>query len=838
MQKKIYKHLLLKNSSQIINYSARPAPIFPSFPKGINRMSHGKHLSDTLKSVTQDQAQKTHNIPDEEIRYLITFDSFEGYEIAVDSLTTFGITLSNIQEVPSLNNKESVLQKVTVSIPKKSLSKFETKISEYLTQETTKGKPKNEKLIQSISDLKSSSLKDLWNDDFALYPENYDEKYWFEIWLRNNDKDLFLSLTQKYTIKTNNQCLTFPEQSILLINCSINQLSEHFELQSYIANFSLSKSTTFFFDELPPTEQAEWAEDLKSRCKYNHSNNVICILDTGVNYKHPLLNPIMSSADQLTEDPNIIAADEHGHGTFMAGIAAYGNMLPMLESQDKYNIDHNIESVKVLTGKDDTSYKNHGYVTQNAVYTCEIANPDKNRIFVMPLTTDAPEHGKPTAWSSAIDALCADSFNNETSQDPRLFILAAGNISNRVPNQQVQYPLENENQEVFNPGQAWNAITVGAITYLTNIEESSTYSIVANPGELSPHSSTSVSAQWDANMPLKPEIVFEGGNLGKDQYSNCSLPSLSLLTTYHEFTDRLFTTFNATSASSSIAANFAIKVLSKYPNLWPQTIRGLMIHSADWNKALYKQFGADLLKKDGKILKGKERELAKRLRERVGFGQPNLQKAIASFNNSAVIILEEEFQPYRETAKKTIGSNMMIVDLPWPKSALEGLFDLELRLTITLSYFIEPNPSGQATGKYSYPSHQLKFDIKRSDESPENFLIRINNILAEEAEKEGIRKQDVGDDNWLFGINQRSRGSIHKDIWNGNATELASRNQLAIYPTTGWWKTRKQLKKYNSKTKLALIISLETIDNNDVEIYTLIENEINLKVQTPVTVTV
>ena len=727
MQKKSYKHFFLKDSSQIIEYSARPAPIFSSLKQGIDRFSHGSHLSAQLKEVTEKQNSIFSNMLDEEIRYLITFDSFEGYEIAIESLTTYGITLSNIQEIPSLDS-ELALQKVTVSIPKKSLLKFETKINEYLNKETPKGKPQHEKLMRSIADLKSATLQDLWNDDLAAYPENYDEVCWFEVWLRNNEKELFISSAQKYDINVSNQLLVFPERTVVLIQCPLRKLENSFELQSYIANFRCSKSTALFFDDLTPVEQAEWVDDLKQRCSYKDSNNVVCILDTGVNYKHPLLNPIMSTENQLSENPNAIASDEHGHGTFMAGIVAYGDLISLLESQDKYVLNHSIESVKVLSGRDDTSSANHGYVTQNAVAICEITNPNKNRVFVMPLTTDDPEHGKPTAWSSAIDALCADSMNYEETQDSRLFILAAGNISNRVPNQQIQYPLENEKQEVFNPGQAWNAVTVGAITYLTKIEESTSYSNIANSGELSPYSSTTVSDQWDANMPLKPEIVFEGGNLGKDLYSNSSLPSLSLLTTYHKFTDRLFTTFNATSASSAMAANFAIKIVSQYPDLWAQTIRGLMIHSADWNKALYKQFGPDLLKANGEVLKGKERELAKRLRERVGFGQPNLQKAIASFSNSAVMILEEEFQPYKETIKnnkKVIGSNMMVVDLPWPKNELEALFDLELRLTVTLSYFIEPNPSGQAFGKYSYPSHQLKFDIKRSDESENNFLIRV-----------------------------------------------------------------------------------------------------------------
>ena len=65
---------------------------------------------------------------------------------------------------------------------------------------------------------------------------------------------------------------------------------------------------------------------------------------------------------------------------------------------------------------------------------------------------------------------------------------------------------------VHDPGQAWNAITVGAYTEKNFVDPSEYpgWQLVASPGDLSPSSTTSNS--WSRPWPLKPDIVMEGGN--------------------------------------------------------------------------------------------------------------------------------------------------------------------------------------------------------------------------------------------------------------------------------------------------------------------------------------
>jgi subtilisin family serine protease len=45
---------------------------------------------------------------------------------------------------------------------------------------------------------------------------------------------------------------------------------------------------------------------------------------------------------------------------------------------------------------------------------------------------------------------------------------------------------------------------------------------------------------------------------------------------------RHFTTLGDTRAAAALAANIAGAILAERPRLWPETVRGLIVHSAEW----------------------------------------------------------------------------------------------------------------------------------------------------------------------------------------------------------------------------------------------------------------
>lgn len=114
---------------------------------------------------------------------------------------------------------------------------------------------------------------------------------------------------------------------------------------------------------------------------------------------------------------------------------------------------------------------------------------------------------------------------------------------------------------------------------------------IAQQDSLSPCSRTSKS--WsDKTWPIKPDIVMEGGNSAIDPATKKadSVDDLSLLTTKLSATGALFTTTGDTSGAAALASRFAARIWASYPTLWPETIRGLLIHSARWTSSMLQEF--------------------------------------------------------------------------------------------------------------------------------------------------------------------------------------------------------------------------------------------------------
>lgn len=171
-------------------------------------------------------------------------------------------------------------------------------------------------------------------------------------------------------------------------------------------------------------------------------------------------------------------------------------------------------------------------------------------------------------------------------------------------------------------------------------------------------------------------------------------------------------------------------------------------------------------------------------------------------------------------------------DLPWPTGVLADLVEAQVRLRVTLSYFIEPNPGRRGwQRRYSYASYGLRFDLRRATESNAEFQKRINEKAITEDEQRATSSNDTGE--WFFGPDhQRAPGSLHTDIWIGNAADLAQRGALAVFPVTGWWKENKARDRSEDGARYGVILSIETPDL-DVDVWTPVAQQINA----PVTIT-
>lgn len=811
------KHLYLGATGKAESYTStatvRKGPI-----PAQDRRQHGGALKMQLAAVAEEQARLVQDAAarnlESAIGLQVEFESFPGVELAVASLAN---AASHIELLNVRKDQDKVY--ATVFVPEGKLSVFEDKLQAYSERRQDKnGKPRdNQALIDAIASFRAGALEALWTDAAEQFPRDEDENFWWELWLPvREDRQAvirdFRTLAADLRIEVGERALEFPERSVLLAKGTRRQFAQSSLMLNCVAEARRAKETAAFFDELDPAEQAAWSGDLLTRLRLPQPDGpYVCILDTGVNSGNPLLTPFLADDDQYAIDPEWTGTDDDGHGTGMAGLAVWGDLVEPLAGTDRLTVGHRLESVKMLRHDADNQGKQYGVLTADAMSYPQIEHPDRTRVYTMALTTrDGRDGGKPSAWSAAVDALAADALGEGAS--PQLIMLAAGNIAHSDLNADGYTDL-NQVKEVHDPGQAWNAVTVGAYTEKADVQESGYIGALAEAGGLSPWSTTSVA--WDSAAPLKPEVVFEGGNAGLDQHGCFTLPSLSLLTTYHQPIDRVFTTFEATSAASALAGRFAARIWEQYPDLWPETVRALMVHSADWSEEMLRQFsiGSTPLKK------------AQHRVRCVGFGVPDIDRALWSASNSLALIVEDRLQPFEKTAQGIKTRDMHLHDLPWPRTSLEALGNEDVELVVTLSYFIEPNPSSRnVPGRYSYASHQLRFDVKRPLESEDGFRKRKN---REARAVETGTTTGPGDSGWLLGPQFRHKGSVHKDVWRGTAVELAERGQIAVYPAMGWWRTRTGLRCYDRAARYALVVSI-SVPNVDVDIYNDVATQIQV----------
>lgn len=811
------KHLYLGATGKAESYTStatvRKGPI-----PAQDRRQHGGALKMQLAAVAEEQARLVQDAAarnlESAIGLQVEFESFPGVELAVASLAN---AASHIELLNVRKDQDKVY--ATVFVPEGKLSVFEDKLQAYSERRQDKnGKPRdNQALIDAIASFRAGALEALWTDAAEQFPRDEDENFWWELWLPvREDRQAvirdFRTLAADLRIEVGERALEFPERSVLLAKGTRRQFAQSSLMLNCVAEARRAKETAAFFDELDPAEQAAWSGDLLTRLRLPQPDGpYVCILDTGVNSGNPLLTPFLADDDQYAIDPEWTGTDDDGHGTGMAGLAVWGDLVEPLAGTDRLTVGHRLESVKMLRHDADNQGKQYGVLTADAMSYPQIEHPDRTRVYTMALTTrDGRDGGKPSAWSAAVDALAADALGEGAS--PQLIMLAAGNIAHSDLNADGYTDL-NQVKEVHDPGQAWNAVTVGAYTEKADVQESGYIGALAEAGGLSPWSTTSVA--WDSAAPLKPEVVFEGGNAGLDQHGCFTLPSLSLLTTYHQPIDRVFTTFEATSAASALAGRFAARIWEQYPGLWPETVRALMVHSADWSEEMLRQFsiGSTPLKK------------AQHRVRCVGFGVPDIDRALWSASNSLALIVEDRLQPFEKTTQGIKTRDMHLHDLPWPRTSLEALGNEDVELVVTLSYFIEPNPSSRnVPGRYSYASHQLRFDVKRPLESEDGFRKRKN---REARAVETGTTTGPGDSGWLLGPQFRHKGSVHKDVWRGTAVELAERGQIAVYPAMGWWRTRTGLRCYDRAARYALVVSI-SVPNVDVDIYNDVATQIQV----------
>jgi hypothetical protein len=686
------------------------------------------------------------------------------------------------------------------------LSALSTKIGAYQSEETPQGKPRFEALIARLDTLEPTSIADLSLGEITESISD-EERLWVEIWtpggpqISDDQREAvdsavrdFASLSQVPSSRAAQSPVSIyrgPERDVHLVSSSGAALKAlPILLPAAVEVHPAPK--------VRPIILAEAADGRGTRVPIEEpapSDVAIGIHDSGITHDHPYIEPLLLGASSVV--PGILSTRDtaDGHGTQMAGVAAYSRLAEGMVS-GRLVPDAWLVSVRLLESKEDAGGDPAreplwAARTENSVATAEALASQRTVIHNMSLGADNTALGRTdrTAWSVAVDVLAWNSAAG------RLLVISAGNTAPITDRDDFPY-VNLGPPHIQQPGQAWNAITVGGYTdldLLTEQDEQMGYpEPLASAGSLSPHSRTAPGG----NRPLKPDLVMEAGNTAPgDDLENPEAQGLTLLTLDCNWRDKgtLLRRTWATSPATAAASNALARIANAHPLLRPASWRGLLAHTTSWPARAREQLPdrRDLLRS-------------------FGYGVPNPARALGSDSNRPVMIYEGTIRPSHRNADRKPERLADFIELPLPYDELDQLGETPVSLAVTLSYFIEPTDN---LARGTYAGGRLRWDLQGPSEDVDGFRARINRLVKEQGYQPG-----GGSYEWEIGTQARSRGTLQHDRTHVVASQIAGRRLLAVFPVTGWWEDSAAT--WERRLPYSIIASVD-LGNIDLDLYSL-----------------
>jgi hypothetical protein len=202
----------------------------------------------------------------------------------------------------------------------------------------------------------------------------------------------------------------------------------------------------------------------------------------------------------------------------------------------------------------------------------------------------------------------------------------------------------------------------------------------------------------------------------------------------------------------------------------------------------------------------------------VGYGVPSPDVAGYSTLQRPTLILEStiNLKPDNDNRRR-----VQLVDLPLPRDVLARFGDQTVEVSVTLSYFTEPNENLVRT----YSGFGLRWRLQAPLQSDANFFRSFNRLASERDPSKGETLR------WKITEQTRQRGTVQSDRCTMTAAELANCGRVAVFPTLGWWE--KFPERIGRDIRYALIVTIDAGDA-DVDLY----NPIRLSVSTPLDIDV
>lgn len=339
--------------------------------------------------------------------------------------------------------------------------------------------------------------------------------------------------------------------------------------------------------DLPPEPDVITAEqidltlaDLPAPEAIDDDAPLIGIIDSGVN-DHPLIEDIIVGSIAVPD--TLGTADDHGHGTFVGGVATFGDLRAQLGARTLIR-QARLCSAKVIdnTGNFPNSrltprLMREAITRLNAEFGC--------RIFVIALgdRTKVVESGKVGPWAQTLDELVREL--------DVIIIVAAGNRQPRrglrVEEAVTDYPgyLMEDSNRLCEPAGGMNIVTVGSIAHGNGLSQRAEDNVGVRPiteiFEPSPFSRAGPGARG----AIKPDFTDIGGTLIYDGptaalHGGEIRPEAGVMSLHFRPVDRLFAARSGTSHAAPLVAFKASQILARFPDASANLLRALLAGSA------------------------------------------------------------------------------------------------------------------------------------------------------------------------------------------------------------------------------------------------------------------
>lgn len=650
------------------------------------------------------------------------------------------------------------------------LDALRSKIRAYQTLDTPSGQPRYHDLIDRLDTIEPASIEDLSLGEVSSAAAD-DEVIWVEVWMpggpgvSDDQREAFDSAVREFASLSWLQTPVVPvhrgpERDVHLVSATGSVLKAlPVLLPSAVEVHRAPAVQPIVLAEAAAAQGMQAGVD-----EPGPAAAAVAVHDTGIAASHPYLSPILLGASSVVPAEPSPADMIGGHGTQMAGVAAYSQLAADLSSgrlvADAWLVSVRLLESKLEAGGDPDRGPLWAARTTESIATAEALAPQRIVIHNLSLGADitSTEPTDRTAWSVAADVLAWNAGAG------RLLVVAAGNAD--AITDRNDYPYVNLGPPYLRqPGQAWNVLTVGGYTNLSQLTMQDIQRDYPEPlapaGAISPHSRTSPGG----SRPLKPDLVMEAGNTapggGLENPDAQGLTVLTLDSTWSERGTLLRRTW-ATSPAAAAASNALARIASRHPGLRPATWRGLLVHTTSWPQAARRQFPD---RRD--LLRG------------FGYGVPVPERGMSSDSNRPVMIYEGVLRPSHRGADRRPVRTADFIELPLPHDELDQLGEIPVQLAVTVSYFIDPTDN-LTRGKYA--GGRLRWDLQGPTEDATSFRARVNTLVRRQGHRAGAGSYD-----WEIGTMARSRGTLQHDRASVAASQIAGRRLLAVYPVTGWW---------------------------------------------------